>query len=1273
MRYTTWMSGGLHLSVRVPWHDAGWTGSVCHDPVGNASCVLLKNIGENRDDEYESTHAGKALELVNPNRIPCVSERGSFMSPHSYRLEKEHPYRHSPALKGRIQPTPLTVPAYGVQATPYFWLHRSNVSQVLRTVDVDYREDLEEFVDETLRFKPQWVIHGENQQALMARFFNEVRAGENLIFFYLKHSPFTGTGPNAGRSLLVGAARIADIELPGRWNTNGETPFPNHMWETNVRHSLRPDGADGIILPMAGLAGLDAAPEDIAAALAWAPEYGGREFTYVTEHVSDDTAIAALERLYEAAQRCVMLGLEVAPASLDWVSNRIAELWTMRGPAPGLGAALEAMSVPHGPVVARQIARATPEDVDPWDTLIALMDDPGKLGPTVASKLQGTPRKVWHTLADTERAVLKLLSRFNLTSDQAQALFLGETEIEVTGEELLDDPYYAYTCLLGGAAEVAFDVIDRGCFPDAKIRARFPLDQPSRMDDGTDGRRAQALLVALLEDAAAAGNTVVPLAQILDQVSALSLTEPCRLTEHVLRAHDLHPSTMEYDDESPYWPPACGALLGDGSSAFKLARLETTSRVIRSVVDGQLARPRRSPPDDLRQALDHLLDQNFEPRDEADRQAEERARTEKTAALGELFAAPLSVLNGRAGTGKTTLIRTLVEHQQVKSGGVLLLAPTGKARVQLTKKVGLPAQTIAQFLGKYGRYDPDTGAYLVDSSRPKAPRSGTVVVDESSMLTEEQLAALLDGLHAPDRLILVGDPRQLPPIGAGRPFVDLITRLTGDTAVPAFPRIAPFYAELTVLRRQAGQVRDDLMLAAWFAGDEIPEGFEEVWQRLRVGSPMETLAAVPWGSSRPDSAVDQTLAQELGVTGPKAAAQFELSYGGHANGPWINFTTGPGGAGAGCENWQILSPTRTHPWGTVETNRRLKRKYRTKALKDALRPPYDRKVPAPIGAEQIVLGDKVLNNLNQRKRGYPATDDAMHYVANGEIGVVVGQVGRPKDAAPRYTNIEFSSQVSSTYGYSGDNEDTPALELAWAITVHKAQGSEFSKVFVLLPGSSRRLSREMLYTALTRQKDKVVLLHERPIDELFELTRSTGSETARRLTDLFVAPNPQPVLLADGTKAGVLDTNLIHVTRRGILVRSGNEALLAAILDDTGLEWGYERPLTFDGETRFPDFTIVGAAGPTVYWEHLGTVDNPDYRAAWERKKDWYRQNGVLPHDEGGGPAGTLIWTDESAGADVAAWTALAQLVLGSAVAAPSAFTAPTKKAAKKAAPRVPR
>ncbi|WP_206024461.1 hypothetical protein [Rhodococcus sp. 14C212] len=95
----------------------------------------------------------------------------------------------------------------------------------------------------------------------------------------------------------------------------------------------------------------------------------------------------------------------------------------------------------------------------------------------------------------------------------------------------------------------------------------------------------------------------------------------------------------------------------------------------------------------------------------------------------------------------------------------------------------------------------------------------------------------------PDRLILVGDPRQLPPIGEGRPFVDL-ERAARAGHDGRWPAVAPGWAEPTVLRRQQGHVRDDLMLAKWFAGDEIPEGFDDVWERIRRGEEMPSLRAV---------------------------------------------------------------------------------------------------------------------------------------------------------------------------------------------------------------------------------------------------------------------------------------------------------------------------------------------------------------------------------------------------------------------------------------------
>ncbi|MEV6981673.1 AAA family ATPase [Sphaerisporangium sp. NPDC051017] len=1220
-------------------------------------------MGERRQDDYELVNAGKSLSEVDVSRIGCVGERGSFLSPRSYQLVSEHPYRYSAALKGRIQPTPLTVPAYGAHAVPYYWLLRKGIVDVLTDFDVDYDEGLEEKVDEALGFTPTWVIHGDNQRAVIKRFFDDVSPTESLVFFYVKHSPFDEA--RAGGPLLVGAARITEIQLPGPWKTEGRTAFPNHMWETTVLHSLRPDGTGGILLPVAELAERDARGQDVAEALAWAPATGGREFSYVTEHIAHDTAIAALERLYSAARRCEELGIDVPESSLRWLDDRIGELWRMRGPAPGLGAVLGALKFRHGKVLARSIARHTPEHVDPWDVLTDAIAHPGRHPEEISRRISEPHRRAWRTFSDEQLAVLRLLSRFQLTTEQASVLFRS-SNIELDHDELLADPYLAQICTVGEQTPVPFDVIDRGCFPRAAIRARFPLAEPSAMNDGGDARRVQALLVAVLEEAAAAGDTLVTLASVIERIEALRLPEPCPISEELFRAHELHPDTLQYDVDSPSWPPVTGTRLEDGTPAFKLARLETTAYVIRQAVDHQMNRPRMEVPAGLSEELDRVLG-SYEAESDSDAETEQRARNEKKAALAELYAAPLSVLNGRAGTGKTTLIKALVTREEVKGKGVLLLAPTGKARVQLQNKVELEAQTVAQFLTKHKRYDPETRTYLIRGGEVrKAPLYGTVVIDESSMLTEDQLAALLDALVIPDRMILVGDPRQLPPIGAGRPFVDLIQRLTADADVPRFPRVAPGYVELTELRRQKGQIRDDLMLAAWFSGDEVPQGFEEVWERLRTGAEMERLASIPWNGARPPEVVDRALGDGLDVTGPDASARFETSYGGQKAAQWVQFSKGEQGAAARCEEWQILSPTRGHGWGTVEINRHLKRTHREEALHAALKPDRLRNTPRPIGTEQIVLGDKVLNTRNGQRDGYPK-GTGLAYVANGEIGVVVGQITKA-GGKPRWTHIEFSSQIGTTYSYRGDDEDDPTLELAWAITIHKSQGSEFKKVFVMLPGSARKLSREMLYTALTRQQDQVVLLHERSIDELLDLTVSTSSETARRLTDLFFLPAPKPVFFPDGSPAGTLDSRLIHLTGNGTLVRSKNEVIIAEILDElVPGYWRYEAPLTLNGKTYRPDFTIRVPDGRTLYWEHLGMIESPTYRESWERKALWYEQGGVLLHEKGGGPQGSLILTtDNLPGVDVPHWTELARKAIGP-VSAPPVL--PAKKKVKKTPP----
>ena len=128
------------------------------------------------------------------------------------------------------------------------------------------------------------------------------------------------------------------------------------------------------------------------------------------------------------------------------------------------------------------------------------------------------------------------------------------------------------------------------------------------------------------------------------------------------------------------------------------------------------------------------------------------------------------------------------------------------------------------------RYDGNTGRYYVNTGAPRSSAHKTVVIDECSMLTEEQLAALLDAVKGVERLILVGDPKQLPPIGAGRPYVDIVQCLKPDNIDSLFPRVGSGYAELTVTMRQEtvdDAVRVDVLLANAFSGRALDAGADE--------------------------------------------------------------------------------------------------------------------------------------------------------------------------------------------------------------------------------------------------------------------------------------------------------------------------------------------------------------------------------------------------------------------------------------------------------------
>ncbi len=230
------------------------------------------------------------------------------------------------------------------------------------------------------------------------------------------------------------------------------------------------------------------------------------------------------------------------------------------------------------------------------------------------------------------------------------------------------------------------------------------------------------------------------------------------------------------------------------------------------------------------------------------------------------------------------------------------------------------------------------------------------------------LGALLDALQGVKRLILVGDPAQLPPIGAGRPFVDIIAELRPDDYEARFPRVASGYAELTIERRQVGAERPDLRLARWFSATPPSPREDDVFSAS--DDEHETLRFIEWEKPEDFQArLVGVLAEELELDGDDDSRGFNRAMGATVSGDYDYFNAsrnGQIGAVARVEAWQILSPLRGMPFGVGNINRQIHERFRAGFMELASRQRY-RPIPKPLGAERIVYGEKVINLSNHRR------------------------------------------------------------------------------------------------------------------------------------------------------------------------------------------------------------------------------------------------------------------------------------------------------------------
>lgn len=246
-------------------------------------------------------------------------------------------------------------------------------------------------------------------------------------------------------------------------------------------------------------------------------------------------------------------------------------------------------------------------------------------------------------------------------------------------------------------------------------------------------------------------------------------------------------------------------------------------------------------------------------------------------------------------------------------------------------------------------------------------------------------------------------------------------------------------------------------------------------------------------------------------------------------------------------------------------------------------------------------------------------------VFNGEIGIVqtfgfdhkvwntvkTGYGPRLKRFAVRFTRkagitVGYGHDVPHDKQYKRHESVGENLELAYAVSIHKAQGSEFAHTFVIIPSSTQRpVSAELIYTALTRASRHCTLLLQRDITSLLDARRRENAQIPQINSFVFSLHVAKDALR---NRRGWYEAGKIHEALSGDMLRSKSEVIIANMLHERNVPFRYEQPLfAGDGTLRLPDFTVT-SAGRTYFWEHLGLLDVDEYADEWKVKKAWYEK-----------------------------------------------------------------
>jgi exodeoxyribonuclease V alpha subunit len=1174
----------VHMSARLAWHLDGWNGHVCQDPASNTYCVGAHSypgemVAERRELKVEQENAGKCCTKIKGYIPACVYGINAFGAKKIQAYADPPDFFNDSTTKATWDIAPSTVCVW-----PYEQMYGDDVKQAGGTYDYE------------LRLK--------NAREYFAQF----EPNNSLIFYYANYSNPLNQADER-RYVLVGVSRMKKIGDVRFFENSSERVIAKYaggfIWQCDVT-SHYPD--EGLRLPYH----LYLDKPEILNQFAFFPD-NPRLFKYATREVLDDDALDLVERFLEIAGTLRDLGdtSEDWTLRIAWLQKLVGELWKSRGLYPGLPAVLEILGFEAAiPFWKEQVNKGREKETR--DGIFAFLDGKAKKidGLGIDEKLAKGVARQWKLKEDDQQKMLRdFLPRFDLKPDQMQKVLAPEREdnsVYSSLEAIAGNPYILAEEYVGDGPDdlISFSKIDHGVFPSPDLGGEALAEKD-------DWKRLRGLCVEQLRRENK--HVFVPADRLIHDVnhrlSFLPEWKSHRFTEKYLSVDEEELSGALVFREAEkrkyvYWKPAY-----ENERAIETCLRQLAARpniVLRSAVTAA----------NWRTFLTHS--ENVLARKAPDRYRD--AIGKQADACQKVFLRPISVICGGAGTGKTKVIDAIVKAIEKGHGtgtSFQLLAPTGKAADRIREATKKNASTIHSFLAQL-KWLNENRTFKRSGNREETIQ--TLIIDEASMLDLALAATLFRAVkwETVQRVIFVGDPNQLPPIGTGKVFSDLIAWMREEqpeSIVQLETNIRQMENEIEgrgrgilslaslYVRKEPGadneaeKAEAEILLQKVQEGGEVDEDLRVVYWRdsehlnkelaARMAADIEEDSGLPFDIDAPYTAWRKACEDESGVQRP--------------------------------EYLQVISPYRGEPFGTDNLNTVIQQ----------LLQPYARRTAGQMKKELdgVMLFDKVIQTRNRTKRD-PAWAFNLDTKAAEPIEVFNGELGfvKPhgfdgakwKSAHFKFERLQvvFTRKQRLWVGYGWGLGKQPNdrgipkqsveenLELAYAISVHRAQGSEFERVYFIVPKNKvALLSPELFYTGITRAKRHCTLFIEEDVAPLLSMRRREKSHLLGINSSLFDFRPLSDDLL---DMSGWYEEGKIHRTLAGCMVRSKSEVIIANMLSERDITFRYETKLMApDGTFYLPDFTVTWN-GEHWYWEHWGMMEDEKYRNHRDTKKQWY-------------------------------------------------------------------